>query len=74
MRSEGHPFLPIEDGEGNHARVPAKVVLWRVPVEHGGGVTAVTPEVPARTADTGAIYPSTTLRVVPLPIASNGEE
>ena len=61
MRSEAHQFLPIEDGEGNHAK-------------HGGGVTAVTPAFPARTADVGAIYPSTTLRVVPLPIARNGEE
>jgi hypothetical protein len=61
MRSEGDQFLPIADGEGNHAK-------------HGGGVTAVTYGLPARTADARAIYPSTTLRVVPLPIAGNGEE
>jgi hypothetical protein len=61
MRSERDQFLPIADGEGNHAK-------------HGGGVTAVTPAFSARTAGVRAFYPSTTLRVVPLPIAGNGEE
>jgi hypothetical protein len=46
--------LPIADGEGDHAK-------------HGGGVIAVTAQVHSGSASLSAFYPSTTLRVVPLP-------
>src|SRR3954471_12676711 len=47
--------LPIEDGEGDQA-------------EPGGGVIGSAWEVTRRASDSCVIYPSTMLRMVPLPI------
>jgi hypothetical protein len=48
---------PSIDGEGDHTK-------------GGGGVAAVISEVRARTFSVGDFYPSTMLRMVPLPTAS----
>jgi hypothetical protein len=55
-------FLPIvPDGEGAHAK-------------HGGGVAGGAVMRPSYPDAVSANYPSTTLRVVPLPIGDDGEE
>jgi hypothetical protein len=56
------PTLPprAKRGEGDHAK-------------HGGGVAAAAPVALARTSSPCSTYPSTTLRVVPLPIVADGE-
>src|SRR4051812_2106916 len=57
---EGLKCLPIFDGEGDH-------------LKGGGGVADVSSGILARNAGTCALYPSTTLRVVPLPMLPHGE-
>jgi hypothetical protein len=55
-----YPVPPCaKRGEGNHA-------------QHGGGVSAEAFAVLARTSILRSTYPSTTLRVVPLPIVPMG--